>query len=142
MKRTLIATALAASLFVTGLASAETALFPSNNASADVTFYTADPATGGTLLNTTMVNNSPFAASIDGIEAATYATITYEGESYAFPLAESGTNKNQVLLEVSSNSEAVQTVSDTGSVSLSDVLDALATDSQLLEELQSAATVS
>ncbi len=143
MKRTVIATALAATLLVTGFASAEDALFPSNNASAEVTFYTADPEANGVLLNTAMVNNSPFAATIDGADAATYITISYDGESYTFPLAESGDTKNEVMLEVTdntANSETAQYVSDTGTVSLSDVIDGLATDPELLEALQ--ATVS
>ena len=142
MKRTVIATALAATLFITGLASAKDALFPSNNASAEVAFYTADPEANGVLLNSEMVNNSPFAATLEGIDAATYATISFDGESYAFPLAESGDNKNEVLLEVSASDEAVSYVSDDGTVSLSDVMSGLADDPKLLEELQNSATVS
>ena len=142
MKRTVIATALAATLFVTGLASAEDALFPSNNASAEVAFYTADPEANGVLLNSEMVNNSPFAATLEGIDAATYATISFDGESYAFPLAESGDNKNEVLLEVSTSDGTASYVSDTGTVSLSDVLSGLADDPQLLDDLQNSATVS
>lgn len=138
MKRIVIATALATSLFVTGLASAENALFPSNNASAQVTFYQTTPT--DTPLTTAMVNNSPFASTIDGIEAATYITVVHEGESYTFALAESGDNKNEVWLEIGSSTTAAATyVSNSGTMSLAALMDGLSVDPKLLEELQSSA---
>ena len=99
MNRLIAASALVTSLFVASIASAETdnALFPSNNAVAYVTFYRTAP-TDPFPLATAMVNNSPVAATIDGIEAATYVTVAHEGESYSFPLAASGTNKNDLIL--------------------------------------------
>lgn len=136
MKRMFILTALVTSLFVTGLASAQNALFPSNNASADVAFYTAEPKADGVLLNTTMVNNSPFASTIDGVDSATYAVISFEGESYTFPLSESGDNKNEVWLELAGDTTAASYVSDTSTMSLATLLDGLSENPKLLEDLQ------
>ena len=139
MKRIIIASALVTSLFITGLASAQDALFPSNNASAQVTFYQADPATSAPLA-TAMINNSPFAATIDGVEEATYATINFEGDSYTFPLTESGDNKNEVWLELESTTAATASyVSDSGTISLAALLDGLSENPNLIEELQSSA---
>ena len=138
MKR-ILASALVTSLFVTGLASAQDALFPSNNASAQVTFYHTDPATSAPLA-TVMVNNSPFATKIDGVEEATYATISFAGDSYSFPLAESGDNKNEVWLEVGSATTAgASYISDSGTISLTALMDGLSENPKLLEALQSSA---
>ena len=138
MNRIIAASALVTSLFVTGIASAETdnALFPSNNAVAYVTFYRTAP-TDPFPLATAMVNNSPVAATIDGIEAATYVTVAHEGESYSFPLAESGTNKNDLILVMPDGSTTARFVSDTGTMSLTALLDGLSVDPELLDELQS-----
>ena len=138
MKRMFIVSALVTSLFVTGLASAQDALFPSNNASAQVTFYQADP-TDSSPLATVMVNNSPFAATIDGVEEATYITVIHEGESYSFALSESGRSKNDVWFEIpgSTGATAASYVSDTGTISLTALMDGLSENPNLLEELQS-----
>ncbi len=139
MNRTIIATALATSLFITGLASAETdnALFPSNNAFVHVTFYATDSTgqPGMVPLATALVNNSPVAATIDNIEAATYVTVEHEGESYSFPLAESGKNKNDLWLVMPDGSTTARFVSDTGTMSLTALMDALSTNPELLNEL-------
>lgn len=137
MKRTAIASALAASLFVTTIASAETdnALFPSNNAYAQVTFYGTDPA-DGVPLATAMVNNSPFAATIDGVEAAQYVVIEHDEESYTFALSESGTNKNDVWLDLVEGDEGATLVSDTSTMSLTALMDGLSVNPDLLEEIQ------
>lgn len=136
MKRRLAASALAVTLLFTGLASAES-LFSTDNASAQVTFYNADPADGGQTLATTIVNNSPVAVAIDGIDNATYMTVTYEGESYSFALAESGVNKNEVVLDLTNSGENATPVADKGEVTLTDLMDALAENPELLEQLQS-----
>lgn len=140
MKRIIVASALATSLFVTGIASAETenALFPSNNASAQVTFYESAP-TDRVPLATAMVNNSPFAATIDNIEAATYITVVHEGKSYTFALAESGKSKNDVWVEIVDGPTVASYVSDTGTMSLTALMDGLSVNPNLLEELQSSA---
>ena len=137
MKRIIITSALVTSLFVTGLASAQDALFPSNNASAQVTFYHNDPATSAPLA-TVMVNNSPFAMTISGVEAASYITVVHQGESYTFALAESGDNKNEVWLELGNTpADAATYVSDSGTMSLTALMDGLSVHPNLLEELQS-----
>ncbi len=141
MNRIIAASALVTSLFVASIASAETdnALFPSDNAVAQVTFYSTDSTgqPGIVPLATAMVNNSPVAATIDGIEAATYVTVEHEGESYSFPLAESGTNKNDVWLVMPEGSTTARFVSDTGTMSLTALLDGLSVNPELLDELRS-----
>ncbi len=143
MNRTIIASALATSLFVTAIASAETenALFPSNNASAQVSFYKADPTVkpDSVPLATAMINNSPFAATIPDIDAATHITVAHEGNSYTFALAESGSNKNDVWFDITNSPTAASYVSDTGTMSLSALMDGLSANPELLEELQTSA---
>ncbi len=138
MNRIVVATALATALFVTGLASAENALFPSNNASAQVTFYRTSP-TDSFPLATAMVNNSPIAPIINDIEAASHITVVHEGESYTFALAESGRSKNDVWLEIADGPTAASHVSDTGTMSLSALMEGLSVNPELLEELHSSA---
>lgn len=136
MKRLVVASALVTSLFAAGVASAETdnALFPSNNASAQVTFYETSRADGAPLA-TVMVNNSPFAAPIDGVEAATQVTVVYEGESYRFPLAESGKNKHEVWLVIPDGAAGARYASEGGTISLGALMDALSVHPSLLEEV-------
>lgn len=140
MKRIIVASALATSLFVTGIASAETdnALFPSNNASAQVTFYRTSP-TDSFPLATVMVNNSPFVPTIDNIDAATHVKVVHEGNSYTFALAESGKSKNDVWVDVVAGTTSASYVSNTGTMSLSALMDGLSVNPELLKELQSSA---
>ncbi len=142
MKRSLIASALALTLTVASAASAESSLFATPNASAEVAFYTADPSDGGAILTTASVNNSPVAMTIGGISAAHYAVITYGGEAYTFALTESGANKNDVVLETATPTGSARLVSDSGKVTLADLLNGLATDPTLLEPFQSTAPLS
>ena len=141
MNRIIAASALVTSLFVASIASAETdnALFPSNNAFVHATFYATDSTgqLGMIPLATALINNSPVAATIDGIEAATYVTVEHEGESYTFPLAQSGTNKNDLWLVMPDGSTTASFVSDTGTMSLTALLDGLSVDPELLDELHS-----
>lgn len=136
MKRTVVASALAASLLFTGLASANDALFASDNASAQVTFYNAAPSSGSDVLATAMVNNSPLAPTIDGIEEAKYATVNFKGEDYTLELAESGKNKNEVMLQVASNDGNTAFVSQAGTISLAELMNALIANPDLLEQME------
>lgn len=142
VKHFVATTALAGSLLFAGMASAES-LFVTPNASAQVTFYNADPTTGADALASATVNNSPAAVAIDGIDTATYATVTFEGESYTFALADSGKNKNEVVLELAdTGTQSASLVSDTGTMTLTELLDGLAANPELLEQIQGGTQVS
>lgn len=142
IKHLIATTALAGSLLFAGMASAES-LIATPNASAQVTFYNADPATGTEALASATVNNSPSAVTIEGIDGASYATVTFEGESYTFALTDSGKNKNEVVLELAdTGAEGTSLVSDIGTLTLTELLDGLAANSELLEQLQGGTQVS
>lgn len=110
-----------------GAVSAQNSLFGAPNVALDVSFYSGNPADDGALLQTVMVNNSPLASSIPGIDGATYATLEYGDQSYIFPLAAAGTDKNSVELVVGADDETM---------SLASVLDGLVENPELLEQLQ------
>lgn len=134
MKRTLIALTLVI-ITITSLVHAQ-ALFDVPNASAEVSFFTDDPATGGRLLNTIRINNSPIAVRLDNLEAATHATIGFAGEIYTFELTKSGFYKTQVMLRTSRSRDGSGLTSNPKEVtSLGELLDALATNPAFLERL-------
>lgn len=135
MKRTLIALALVI-VTTTSLVHSQ-ALFDVPNASAEVSFYTDDPATGGHLLNTVRINNSPIAVRLDNLEAASHATIDFAGEIYTFVLANSGVDKTRVTLRTSRSRDGggLTTSTPEEGTSLAEVMDALATDPAFLERL-------
>ena len=83
-----------------------------------------------------MVNNSPVAASIGGIEAATHVTVVHDGDPYTFALSESGNNKNDVWLVIPNGATAARYVADSGTISLGALMDGLSVNPALLEELQ------
>lgn len=141
MKRTIIAPVLAVSLLVGSVASAQNALFNTPNVSAQVTFYKADPALGAAALTSTTVNNSPAAVNFSDVSAARYATVVYEGEAYTFALAESGKNKNEVVLELAKQTEGASLVSRSNTITLADLLSGLASDPELPEQLRGMSAV-
>lgn len=135
MKRTLIALALVI-VTITSLVHAQ-ALFEVPNASAEVSFFTDDSATGGHLLNTTRINNSPIAVRLDNLEAATHATIEFAGKIYTFELAKSGFYKTQVMLRTFGSRDGGRATTSTPEegTSLAALMDALATDPTFLKRL-------
>lgn len=128
MKHTALATlALLSTLGLAAVASARDSLFEEGNVVVDAAFYSGDPESEGKLLSEVWVNNSPGAATLPDIEAATYVILEYESASYTFELAESGTNKNTVHL----------LVGDERTMTLDALVDGLAENPALLEQLGS-----
>jgi hypothetical protein len=122
----LTALALFGTLGLGSIVSAQEALIAEPNVSVGATFYNGDPSGPATLLDVVRFNNSPGAVVIPDIATATYVILEFEGDSYAFEIAESGTNKNAVELHVGAEQDTM---------SLAEVVSGLVENPTLLEEL-------
>lgn len=129
MNRTSVVFVASVMLLISGLAEAQD-LFGTVNVSAKVTFLNGHPRSGTVELATVLMNNSPVATTLAGVEQATHVTVSFQGAPYTFAVAESGWNKDTVMLAVAEGSDGTA-----GSISLADLLSALATDHTLLARL-------
>ncbi len=79
-------------LLLSGAVSAQNALFEVPNASVVVNLYSGNPKSGGTLLESKRMNNSPFATSLGDVSAHDFVTLEHQGEVFTFATFPGGTH--------------------------------------------------
>lgn len=138
MKNATLTLTFVGAVLLGGLASAQSstversALFEVPNVMANVTFYDGDPADGGVKLAEERINNSPLAMVFSGIEDTSHLTVEIDGQSYTVKTFPGGTNKSAIYMDVDG-------VEREDAVTLGEMLDQVAADPSVLEEVNVAA---
>ena len=134
MNRLMLVFTASVTLLVSGFGQAQD-LFGTVNVFAPVTFYKGHPESGGFKLATIGINNSPIAPTLIDVGNATYVTIPFQDTLYTFALAESGWNKENIMLTVPKSSGGMVQPGYNSRVSLAELFNTLATDQTILARL-------